>query len=74
MLTEVQIKNIHNLDGETCLQIIHECVERLGLMSVEEYYDLTKVNKRTIYLRIKDKRIKTDKLLGRIAIIFNDNI
>lgn len=57
MLTQQQTKNIHNLDVATVLEIMHECAERLGIVSVEEYSDIMCIPRRTIYSKIHKKEI-----------------
>ncbi len=48
MLTEMQKANINNLDTETCLEIMHECAERLGVVSVDEYQAIVGKPRRTM--------------------------
>lgn len=58
MLTESQIKNIHNLDFQTKVEILHECAEALGLSTVESYSKILCVPKRTVYENIKKGNIQ----------------
>jgi len=37
MLTEEQINNLHKLDYQTQLEILHECAEALGMIDIDEY-------------------------------------
>ena len=58
MLTDRQINSIHKQDFETLEQILHECAEALGLVSVREYCEIMETKKRSVYQNIKDKKIK----------------
>lgn len=58
MLTEQQIKNIHKLDAQTCMELMHECAERLGCVSVKEYEEIMQMPRRTIYSYIEQNKIK----------------
>jgi len=49
MLTEKQIQNIHKLDAQTCKAIMHECAERLGVVSVKEFCKILNMPRRTVY-------------------------
>jgi hypothetical protein len=49
MLTDKQINNIHALDRQTQLQIMHECAEALGLVSIPEFCKAMAVKRRTAY-------------------------
>ena len=71
MLTQTQIKNIANLDTNTCIEVLRECADNLGLISVEEYHELTKTPKRTIYLHIKQNKLKSITLCKKLFIILN---
>jgi len=71
-LTDNQIKNIHNLDTDTCIKILLECVERLGLSSVDEYSKVMCISKRNTYLKIKENKIKSIKINEIILAIIND--
>lgn len=59
MLTDKQIENIHKLDSETQLQIMHECAEALGLVCIPEFCDAMSLKRRTAYDYIENKKIKT---------------
>jgi len=57
MITEHQKNNIHKLSTSDCLQIMHECAERLGCVSVDEYSKIMYMPKRTIYAKMETKQI-----------------
>ena len=57
MLTDTQIKNIHKLDAVTCLQIMHECAERLGIVSIDDYSKIMCMPRRTIYAKMDKTQI-----------------
>ena len=71
-LTQVQIQNLAKLDAKTSIEILHECVENLGLCSVGYYHELTGMNKRTIYDHIQNGKLKSTKISEQIYIIIND--
>jgi hypothetical protein len=48
-LTDKQKTAIQNLDAETALETMHECAERLGLVTVDEYEAITGNKKRSVY-------------------------
>jgi len=58
MLTEKQIENIHKLDKETILEIMHECAEALGTVSVKEYCEIMQIARRTVYDYMERGKIK----------------
>jgi hypothetical protein len=71
-LTSDQITDIHKLDAATALEVLHECAERLGLVSVENYAKIIGGNKRTIYQAAKDNQIMKFELEGHIFLVIND--
>jgi len=58
MLTDSQKQNLSNLDSDTLLEIMHECAEALGLVSVDEYCKILGMKKRTIYKHLNENKIK----------------
>jgi len=70
-LTDKQIADIHKLDTNTVIEIIHECAERLGVVSVDEYCQITGEKKRTAYQKIKDGKIKSLTISGKIFPVIN---
>lgn len=58
MLTKEQRANIHKLDANTCIEIMHECAERLGVVTVDDYADILCVNRRTTYANLERGSIK----------------
>ena len=71
-LTELHKTNISLLDIDTIVEILHECEERAGLYSVDEYHNLTKMNKRTIYEHISIQKLHSITFCGRKLIITNE--
>jgi hypothetical protein len=58
-LTEEQRNNIYHLDSETQIEILHECVEALGIVDVPTYEKVMNERRRTIYDKIDKGKIKT---------------
>lgn len=58
MLTDTQIRNIHALDIDTVIAIMHECAERAGAMFVDEYCAVMGTSRRTVYQQLKQGKIK----------------
>jgi len=72
MLTNTQISNLHKLPPNDLLQIMHECAEALGLVSVEDYNKLLGMPKRTIYSYIEQNKLLYFKLSSHFYIAIND--
>ena len=62
MLTEKQKANINRLDAQTCIDIMHECAERLGLVDMQDYIDITGEKRRTIYDRMESGKLLNFKI------------
>jgi len=58
MITKQQRNNIHKLTTDDCLEIMHECADKSGIVSVDEYSSIMKIPKRTIYQMISDGKLK----------------
>lgn len=58
MLTKKQIRNIHKLDADTCIEIMHECAERLGVVNVDDYIKVLGGKRRTVYANLERGSIK----------------
>jgi len=71
-LTDKQIIAIHRLDAQTALETMHECAERLGLVSVDEYSKIMFDGKRTVYQAIRDKKKMYFELSGHVFPAIND--
>ena len=54
MLQQEKLNNIHKLKNEEVLQILHECVEALGLVDMETATMALGVSKRRIYQLMND--------------------
>ena len=52
MLSEKQRNNINKLDTQTCIEIMCECAERIGLVDIETYMKAMGVSRRTTYLHM----------------------
>jgi hypothetical protein len=70
-LTDKQIANINKLDADTAIEILHECAERLGLVSVKQYCSIMNENRRTVYHHIKLNKIKHLTIGENILISIN---
>ena len=70
-LTDNEKANIQKLDTEKCIEILHECAERLGLVTVDEYSKIMCTNKRTIYDHIKKGKLKNIQFCETLLIIIN---
>ena len=71
-LTDKQITAIHKLDAQTVLETMHECAERLGLVTVEEYSQIIGVGKRKVYQDIKDKKKMHFEISGHVFAVINE--
>lgn len=71
-LTDKQIAAIHKLDAQTALETMHECAERLGLVTVEEYCKIVGEGKRATYQAAKDNQKMKFELSGHIFLAIND--
>ena len=71
MLTEQQRNNINKLDSETVIEILNECIERLGVVSIKEYINITGEKKRTVYWKIKHNKIRFIEIDANKYIIIN---
>lgn len=71
-LTDKQIEAINKLDAQTALDTMHECAERLGLVTVEEYCRIMGGKKRTRYKAAKEGKIMKYELCDHIFLAIND--
>jgi len=71
-LTTDQIRNLHKLDTDTQIEIMHECAENLGVVSVEEYCLVMCKKKRAIYYAIGKGKIKHVIIGGCKFLCIND--
>ncbi len=62
---------INQLDAHQCIDVLHECAEHLGLVSVESASEILCVKRRTLYQQVKDKRIVSVEIGGKIFICIN---
>lgn len=49
MLNEKQKANIHRFDAQMCIDVMHECADRLGLVDIQQYEDIVGTKRRSIY-------------------------
>jgi hypothetical protein len=70
-LTETQIRNLTYLKVEVQIEIMHTCADGLGLMSVKQYHEYSKIPKRTIYQHIIDEKLKTIIICGITFIVLS---
>lgn len=71
-LTIFQIQNIHKLDTDTAIELMHECAERLGVVSVNEYCLILGKKKRSVYYGMKRQSIKFVTIVDRDYPCIND--
>ena len=65
MLSSKQRANIHNLDADTCIEIMHECAERLGVATPDQYADILCLKRRTVYANLERGAIKHVVIAGK---------
>jgi len=70
-MTENQLNNIHKLPKDDLIIILNECIESLGCVSVQEYSQIMDMPKRTVYLKMKQGKIKFIKLSEHLFPIIN---
>jgi len=72
MLTQKQLDRLKKYDNATLLQIMHECAEITGCVSVGEYNEFTGIPKRTIYDKMRDGKIEFFKNSGKFMPLLNE--
>ena len=72
MLTKQQIQNIHKLDTDTLIEIMHECAERLGVVTVDDYVKVLGVKRRTTYASLERGAVKHVIIAGKKFPCIND--
>jgi hypothetical protein len=70
-LTKEQKQNLHQLDTDTCVEILHECAERLGLVDVSTYCEVMGRKKRSVYYAIEEGRIPCIEIGKQKLLIIN---
>lgn len=63
---------INQLDAQQCIGVLHECAERLGLVSVDIASEVLCIKKRTLYQQVKNKRVLSIEIGQKIFICIND--
>lgn len=71
-LTEKQINAIHKLDSDTLLEVLQECAEALGLVSIDEYCEIMYIKKRNLYYKLENNYIKYFEIGGHKYPIINE--
>ena len=72
MLTKQQIHNIQNLDADTLIEIMHECAERLGVVTVDDYVKILGAKRRTTYANLERGALKHVVIAGKKFPCVND--
>jgi hypothetical protein len=67
-LTELQKQNIRKLSTEDKIEILHECADEF--MTADEYHDITKMPKRTIYAKFGTPEVKGFEFCGHKLFYF----
>lgn len=57
MLNDLQKANINRLPAQMCIEIMHECAERLGLVDIKEAEEALGVKRRSVYDQMKSGKI-----------------
>ena len=65
MISQQKLNNIHKLNPDEILQIMHECAEALGVVSTIEYCKIMGSGKRAVYQKIKENKIITFTISGK---------
>ena len=72
ILTDKQIAAIRDMNAEMAMAVMHECAERLGMVTVAEYCKLLGLKKRTVYKAIEDKKLTYFELGGHVFLSINN--
>ena len=71
-LTDTEKTAIQKLDAEKCTDLLHECAERLGLVSVGEFEKISGMKRRTIYDHLDSGKLTEINFCGSKLIVIND--
>ncbi len=71
-LTDKQKASINQMDAEMATETLHECAERLGLVTVDEYAKIMCSNRRTIYDHISKGKIIKIYFCGSVLMPINN--
>lgn len=52
MLTNDKLNNIHKLNSDEVIQILHECVEYIGMADIETASRVLGISKRRLYQKL----------------------
>jgi hypothetical protein len=58
MLTDNQKANIQHLDAQTCMELMHICADRVGLVDIDEAQEALGLKKRAVYNRMKCGKLR----------------
>ena len=72
MLSSKQRANIHKLDTDTLIEIMHECAERLGVVTVDDYVKILGAKRRTTYASLERGAVKHVVIAGKKFPCIND--
>jgi hypothetical protein len=67
-LTEQQKQNIRKLSIEDKIELLHECADEF--MTADEYHEITKMPKRTIYAKFGTPEVKGFEFCGHKLFYF----
>ena len=71
-LTNKQIEALHKLDSSTIVQILQECAEALGLVSIEQYCEVMNIKKRNLYYKLDNGSVAFFEFGGHKYPIINE--
>lgn len=73
-LTATQISNLAKLSYADQIEILHNCVENLGLVTVAEYAEIMCIKRREAYRHVKSNKVKSIIISGVIFVVINDKL
>ena len=72
MVTDKQIANLHKLESDDLITIMHECAEALGVVSVSDYCKIMNTDRFRLNRRINGNQVKYVKIAGNKFPIINE--
>jgi len=72
MVTEKQKNNLHRLSSDDLIDIMHECAEALGVVSVTEYCELMLMDRYCLNRQIRSGKIKHVNIGGKKFPLINE--
>lgn len=73
-LTATQISNLAKLTSADQIEILHNCVENLGLETVSDYAKIMCIKRREAYRHVKSGKVKSIIISGVIFVVINDKL